>query len=281
MNKMDINQKNQANQNNQEQQPNKNEEVNTSSVNQETPNNNQPQDNNQPAATNEPENNKANEPQPQSVDDKPQTIEESWAVIADLKRQLDDEKNAGKLLGTQIEKLRAEIDSLQTARAQDTEKYNHDLEDAKKAIAARLQTRIDEWRKQDEEELKHEIERLENEYKEKENYAIAPYAKKLVEILSLFTTVQHEFHIEGYDPAIEAYKRGMQSIHDRFYSLLKDINVEQMKINIGDQFDEGTMKAIDSIPSDKYHHNQVLEVKRPGFTLNGKVLQIADVIVAK
>lgn len=277
MNKMDNN--NQVNQNNQEQQPNNNEEVNASSTNQQTPNNNNQESNNNQPTNKEPEVKAGNEQQP--ANDKPQTVEESWAVIADLKRQLDDEKNAGKLLGTQIDKLKAEVDSLQTARQLDSEKYNHDLEDAKKAIAARLQLRIDEWRKQDEEELKQQIERLQNEYKEKEEYAIAPYAKKLVEILSLFTTVQHEFHIEGYDEAIVAYKRGMQSIHDRFYSLLKDINVEQMKITIGDQFDEGTMKAIDSIPSDKYHHNQVIEVKRPGFTLNGKVLQIADVIVAK
>lgn len=279
MNKMDNN--NQANQNNQNQaSTNNNEELNNSSSVNETERDNQPTNNTDAPNDNEVKTEET-KPEVPVEEAKPQTLDESWAVIADLKRQLDDEKNASKLLGTQIDKLHADLDSLQTARALETEKYNHDLEDAKKAIAARLQTRIDEWRKQDEEDLKHELERLNAEYKEKESDALAPYAKKLVEILSLFSTVLHEFHIEGQSEAIIQYKRGMQSIHDKFYALLKDINVEQMKINIGDQFDETKMKALEMIASDKYHHNQIIEVKRPGFTLNGKVILFADVVVAK
>ena len=280
MNKMDNNETNQNNQPNQNQEPTtNNEELKNSSTTSETLNNNQPE-NTLPNENSEVKVDEVKE-EKQPTDEKPQTIEESWAVIADLKRQLDDEKNASRLLGTQLDKLRAEVDSLQTARALDTEKYNHDLEDAKKAIAARLQTRIDEWRKQDEEDVKHELERLNAEYKEKENDALAPYAKKLVEILSLFSHVIHEFRLQGQDEAVVQYNRGMQSIHDKFYALLKDINVEQMKISTGDQFDETRMKAIETIASDKYHHNQIIEVKRPGFTLNGKVIQFADVVVAK
>lgn len=279
MNKMDNN--NEVNQNNQNQtSTNNHEELNNSSSANETEKNNEPINNTEAPNNNEV---KTEETKPEAPveESKPQTLDESWAVIADLKHQLDDEKNASKLLGTQINKLHAGLDSLQTARALETEKYNHDLDDAKKAIAARLQTRIEEWRKQDEEDLKHELERLNAEYKEKENDALAPYAKKLVEILSLFSHVIHNFRLEGQDEAVIQYNRGMQSIHDKFYALLKDINVEQMKINIGDQFDEARMKAIDTIASDKYHHNQIIEVKKPGFTLNGKVIQFAEVVVAK
>ena len=274
MNKMDNNQpkENQT-------QPNNEEAKNNSSSNQQpTPNNNQQSNNNQ--VNNSNENKEANQAATQP-EKHPQTLEESWAVIADLKRQLDDQKNAGELLGTQINKLKAENDSLQTQRAIDSEKFNRDLEDAKKAIASRLQQKINDWRKSDEEELQREKERLLNEYKEKENYAIEPYAKKLVEILSLFSKAQEEFKLEGSDPAIEAYKRGMQSIHDKFFNLLKEINVVEVKIRPGDLFDETMMHAIDSMPSDRYHHNQVIKIERPCFALNDKIIQVAEVIVAK
>ena len=73
----------------------------------------------------------------------------------------------------------------------------------------------------------------------------------------------------------------MQSIHDKFFSLLKDVNVIEVKIHAGDQFDERMMRAIDCIPSDRYHHNQVIKVERPCFALNDKIIQVAEVIVAK
>lgn len=265
MNKMD---------NNNQQQPENYEVKNTSNTNEPTPNNNQQPNNNQINVANENKDQKQVEPQPK-------TIEESWAIITDLKRQLDDAKNSAKLLGTQIEKLKADNDSLQTQVALDREKYNQQLEDSKKAIIARMQQKIDDWRKSDEAELQKDKERLQNEYKEKENYAIEPYAKKLVEILSLFSKVQQEFRIDGLDPAIVEYKRGMQSIHDKFFSLLKDVNVIEVKIHAGDQFDERMMRAIDCIPSDRYHHNQVIKVERPCFALNDKIIQVAEVIVAK
>ena len=89
MNKMDNNKEQKANP--KAQQPNNNEEVNTSSTNTQTPNNNQESNNNQTAANNIQATQAVNDQQQKETN--PQTLEESWAVIADLKRKLDDEKN--------------------------------------------------------------------------------------------------------------------------------------------------------------------------------------------
>lgn len=78
---------------------------------------------------------------------------------------------------------------------------------------------------------------------------------------------------------VEVVKEGMQLIHTKMFSIMSSKGLEAMDAN-GQEFDPEIHEAITSIPSpDESMKGKVLDMVEKGYSLNGKVIRFAKVVV--
>lgn len=70
----------------------------------------------------------------------------------------------------------------------------------------------------------------------------------------------------------------LKLIKDSFHKLLKEEGLKELDIK-GKEYDPYTAEVIDMVESEK--ENQVVEILRKGYEMNGKILRIAQVKVSK
>ena len=76
-----------------------------------------------------------------------------------------------------------------------------------------------------------------------------------------------------------AFVKGVQLVHDNLLKALKDHDAEPFD-SIGKALDTERMNAISTMPSDEVEEGKVLFESKRGWTLRGKVLRVADVVVS-
>jgi len=76
-----------------------------------------------------------------------------------------------------------------------------------------------------------------------------------------------------------AFVKGVQLVHDNLLKALKDHDAEPFD-SIGKELDTERMNAISTMPSDAVEEGKVLFESKRGWTLRGKVLRVADVVVS-
>lgn len=85
---------------------------------------------------------------------------------------------------------------------------------------------------------------------------------------------------QGLSTADETSKAGIQLTHDMLKKVFKDFGVEEVG-EVGQAFDAAVHEAMSVQPSEDVPSNHIIQVLRPGFNLNGRVVRAAMVIVAK
>lgn len=76
-----------------------------------------------------------------------------------------------------------------------------------------------------------------------------------------------------------AAKEGTELIYNKLYSYLKSKGVEQIEA-VGKDFDTDFHEAVAQFPvDDKKKKNKIIDVVQNGYTLNGKVIRFAKVVV--
>ena len=76
-----------------------------------------------------------------------------------------------------------------------------------------------------------------------------------------------------------AFVKGVQLVYDNLLKALKDHDAEPFD-SVGGELDTGKMNAISTMPSDEVEEGKVLFESKRGWTLRGKVLRVADVVVS-
>ena len=76
-----------------------------------------------------------------------------------------------------------------------------------------------------------------------------------------------------------AFVKGVQLVYDNLLKALKDHDAEPFD-SIGKELDTEKMNAISTMPSDEVAEGKVLFESKRGWTLRGKVLRAADVVVS-
>ena len=78
---------------------------------------------------------------------------------------------------------------------------------------------------------------------------------------------------------VEVVKEGMNIIHHKLWNLLQQKGLEKVNA-LGEEFDADIFEAITSAPvSDNSQKGKVIDVLESGYTLNGKVISFAKVVV--
>ncbi len=80
------------------------------------------------------------------------------------------------------------------------------------------------------------------------------------------------------DPKIVV--QGIQMVMTQFKSLLEENGIAEVAPAPGDEFDPNLAEAFQTQPSDDIEEGKVLNLMRKGFTLNGRLIRPANVVVS-
>lgn len=179
----------------------------------------------------------------------------------------DNQEEIINKLKDDIARLNLENDSLRIQIKELNENYKKQV--IEKAIQAEkmLNENIDKLK-----------ERYKNEFDIKQKYAIEKDAIKLIDVINNFDmALKHS----PSDPQVKNYVTGFKMILSMFHNLLDDLNIKEITINLGDEFNHDYMEVLEQIPSDIYKTNQVIEILKPAYKLHDHVISFAKVRVAK
>lgn len=74
--------------------------------------------------------------------------------------------------------------------------------------------------------------------------------------------------------------QGIQMVLTQFKTLLEDNGIAEVAPGPGDDFDPNVAEAFQTQPSDDVEEGKVLSLMRKGFTLNGRLIRPASVVVS-
>lgn len=130
--------------------------------------------------------------------------------------------------------------------------------------------------------IKEKIDENEKKFKanleEAKKYAIEDKALDLIDIISKFSmAVNHKVD----DPKIANWLQGFKMYLTMFNSLLKDWHVEQIVVDIGQEFDPAIMQCFETVKDESKPNNTVIEILEPGYKLYNHMLKPILVKVVK
>ena len=75
--------------------------------------------------------------------------------------------------------------------------------------------------------------------------------------------------------------KGMQMVHEQILKVLSDNSVEVISPQPGDPFDPNLHQALMQQPDDRYEQATVVQVYQRGYSVHGRILRPAQVVVGK
>ena len=117
--------------------------------------------------------------------------------------------------------------------------------------------------------------RFERELDDANKFAISKFAKDAVKIYDvLFTAIEH-----ANPEADKVLYDGVKMIIGEFDTMFERIGMIQIAPQVGERFDHNKHEAISRVPSE-LEIGAIVQVIRPGYELNGRLLRAAMVVVS-
>jgi molecular chaperone GrpE len=105
----------------------------------------------------------------------------------------------------------------------------------------------------------------------------AEMAKALLPVLDNFErTMQAAKGAKNVQSVVE----GVRIVHDQLLKVLGEFGLERMTLERGDPFDPEYQQALAQHPSDEVEPGHILHVAQAGYTMRGRLLRPASVVVA-
>ena len=196
----------------------------------------------------------------------------------ELKKIEPNELESLKLKSQELQKqLDAEIKLNNDLKIQLNEKSKH-LDELNKDFINIINQKALAAQKQLDFEIKKMQDKFEKDLLEKKKYAIADSLSELLGIISKFDLAIGQ---ENSDPKVKNFLIGLKMFSTMFKTWLKSIGVEEINVKIGDKFDPNVMDAIDVEYKSQQKNDHIEKVISKGYKLHDRIIQHAQVIVAK
>lgn len=196
----------------------------------------------------------------------------------ELKKAEPNELESLKLKTQELQKqLDAEIKLNNDLKIQLNEKTKH-LDELNKDFINIVNQKAMAAQKQLDFEIKKMQDKFEKDLLEKKKYAIADSLSELLGIISKFDLAIGQ---ENSDPKVKNFLIGLKMFSTMFKTWLKSIGVEEINVKIGDKFDPNVMDAVDVEYKSQQKNDHVEKVISKGYKLHDRIIQHAQVIVAK
>ena len=143
----------------------------------------------------------------------------------------------------------------------------------------KLKQEVDEWKNKyylayaDTENLKKDIEK---DHQRFVKYCASGFVEKILPILDGFHMALQK---EPDDPVLKNYLVGFKYIYKMLVDALQSEGVTELKPEIGDEFDEATMEAVDIVEAEE--ENKVCQIYQNGYKLHDRIIRHARVVVTK
>ena len=114
--------------------------------------------------------------------------------------------------------------------------------------------------------------------KEKEDFAQFANERLLKELLQIEDNLERA--MEAPNATLESLKEGVEMLQKQFKYFLKNQKVEVIEA-FGKPFDPNLHEVLNQQESEEHEENTVIEEYSKGFTLNGRILRSAKVVISK
>lgn len=104
--------------------------------------------------------------------------------------------------------------------------------------------------------------------------------KFVEELLPVIDNLERAIDLSGDDEAVKPILEGVELTQKSFLNALKKFNVEQLD-PMGEPFDPQFHEAMTMVPNPNMEPNSVMDVMQKGYTLNGRLVRAARVVVSK
>ena len=114
--------------------------------------------------------------------------------------------------------------------------------------------------------------------KEKDDFVQFANERLLQELIQIEDNLERALEVPN--ATLESLKEGVEMIQKQFSTFLKNQKVEPIKA-IGKAFDPTLHEVLNQQESDEHEENTVIEEYSKGYTLNGRILRPAKVVISK
>lgn len=180
-------------------------------------------------------------------------LDDAKALIVELKKQIE-QKN--KLLN----------------------EFNQKVNDLNEQFIKKVNEKSQEAQKILDQRIKEVNLKFEQKISEIKKYAIKDNILDLLKILNQYNMALNQ---KNDDPKINNFLSGFKMFQSLFKRWLNDINVKEIEVKIGDEFNPDTMEAVDIDNHSELKENHVTKVLENGFKLHDRMIVHAKVVVAK
>ncbi len=119
--------------------------------------------------------------------------------------------------------------------------------------------------------------RAEQDVEKAHKFGLEKFAGEMVEIVD---NLERAIEAAGEDEAVKPIREGVEMTLNMFVSGLAKFNVEQVNPQ-GEAFDPALHQAMSMVPAPDAKPNTVVAVMQKGYTLHGRLIRPAMVMVAK
>ncbi|QLB20163.1 nucleotide exchange factor GrpE [Vespertiliibacter pulmonis] len=152
------------------------------------------------------------------------------------------------------------------ARIQELENYIAEADKREQEIALRARAEIENIRR-----------RTEQDIEKAHKFALEKFAKELLNVVdNLERGLQT---LEGADESVKALAEGVELTHKGLVSTLANFSIDAVG-NVGEVFDPELHQAISMQPAEGIEANHISSVLQKGYTLHGRVIRPAMVMVS-
>jgi len=207
---------------------------------------------------------------------------------ANEKKESETEQEQEAKVEKQIEKIEKEDEKLADKivqlqqKLQENENKIAEYEERIKSINSDYAKKITEKAEQANEIVKNKIKELE----EKHNSTISEVKKygaekAIIEFIDIIQQLKSAINFKSDDPKINNFLMGFKMFAQMFDNALSNVNVSEIIVKVGDDFDPATMDAFDTTNNPELDNDKVSEVISNAYKLHDRIVKHAVVKVNK
>ncbi|MDR0739906.1 MAG: nucleotide exchange factor GrpE [Mycoplasmataceae bacterium] len=213
----------------------------------------------------------------------PDDIKES-KVDENHKVEVNNEQ-PNEVKATEVDKLEQAINEIKKLQelVQTKDDHINKLQEEINKINHDYITKITEKTNEANATLKAKIDELTNKANQEltihKKYALEKQATALIDIINQFSLA---LDYKPSDPNIAKYQSGFQMFLVMFKNLLVELGINEIPVNIGDEFNPEIMECIEFVHSNELSDNKVARIITKGYKLHDRLIKpIAVNIVRK
>ena len=129
-------------------------------------------------------------------------------------------------------------------------------------------------------ELQRELEYMKERYRrDLEEQRKFGYEKMALDLLNVIDNFERALSVATVTKDFDSLLRGVEMIYSELLKILEKYNVKEIDVE-GKEFDPHLAEAVETVLSSEHPPNTVVKVLQKGYTLHGKVIRPAKVVVS-